>query len=134
MRTAAVEKLRADAGLVDKVMGEKLQDKEPTHGKVLNAFISDDEEESEDDSFIDDGDRRGGQRDGPAKITEIEADMAVRRIDISWSNKQVAAIEVTKDGEITKGVVRDRDGTRLSRLERKAIGRMEGLVQRLKDA
>jgi central kinetochore subunit Mal2/MCM21 len=132
MRTAAVEKLLAEAGLADKTTKERLEGNEPAYGKVLNAFVSDDEdEESEDDDFIDNGDRRRRHRDGPVKITEFEADMAVRRIDVLWSNGQAAVVEVAKDGEIVKGVVRNGDGKRMSRLERKTIGRMEGLVQRL---
>lgn len=124
LRTEAVEKLRAEAGLGDRNVGEKEERRKPAIGKILNAFVSDDEDEDEEDA--------PRQRcDGPVKITEIEADMGVREISITWSNGQTGVLGVTKDGRINKAVVATADGVRVSELGRKALGRIEGLVQRM---
>ncbi|KAF2799214.1 hypothetical protein K505DRAFT_321295 [Melanomma pulvis-pyrius CBS 109.77] len=124
LRTEAVEKLRVAAGLRDRNAGEATEKRKPTIGKVLNAFVSDDEDEEEEDVPTQ-------RRDGPVKITEIEADMGVREITITWSNGQTGVLSVTKDGRIDKAVVFTAHGVRVSELGRKALGRIEGLVQRL---
>jgi central kinetochore subunit Mal2/MCM21 len=125
LRRRAVEKLRKEAGLEDKV---KKGESEPGYGKVLNAFVSDEEEKEEEDDEVEE---RRKRRNGPAKIKEIDADLAVRQIDFTWSNGQTASVEVAKDGEVTKGVVRTANGARLPNLEKKIPGRIEGLVSRL---
>lgn len=136
MRTAAVEKMRQEAGLPDKHAQERAVAKEPVYGQVLNAFVSDDEEEEEDEQNVDEEEEEEEEesrkrRNGPVKIIEIDADMAARQVDIIWSNGQSATIEITKDGEIIKAVVRTEEGAKLSDLETKAIGRIEGLIERL---
>lgn len=122
LRCKAVERLRGEAGLGKK----KNEEEEPGYGKVLNAFVSDDEEEEEEE--VEEELRR---RNGPVKIIEIEADYAVRQIDVRWSNGRTAALDVAKDGEITKAVVKSKDGARLADVARRAVGRIEGVVQRL---
>lgn len=126
LRLEAVEKLRAEAGLGEKEIQED-EEKEkarPAIGKVLNAFVSDDEELEEEDELH----RRQGE---PVKITDIEVDAAAREITITWSNSRTGTMRVTKDGQVEKAVVKSEDGTRDSALSRKAVGRIEGLVQRL---
>ena len=125
MRSAAIEKLRVEAGLEDKTAKQEKEIQQLAIGKVLNAFVSDDEESDEDD---DEFQRR---RRGPVKITELEADTAGRELTITWTNGRVGVFKVAKDGQVDKAVVRNEDGSSDPALGRKAIGRLEGLVQRL---
>jgi central kinetochore subunit Mal2/MCM21 len=124
LRQDALEKLRTEAGVVHVASEHDGEVAETSVGKVLNAFVSDDEE-SEDEEEL----RR--IRDGPVRITDIEADAAVREITITWSNGRTGMAKVTKDGEIDKAVFRGENGVRDNAMGRKAIGRIEGLVQRL---
>ncbi|PSN70526.1 hypothetical protein BS50DRAFT_315958 [Corynespora cassiicola Philippines] len=123
LRKEVVRKLREEAGLKD---GDGDQKEEEGHsvGVVLNAFVSDDEDEENDEE--------AERRSGPVRIIDIEADMGVREVKVSWSNGRVGIMKVTKDGEIDRVVVRDQHGSRDMALSGKAIGRIEGLVQRLK--
>ncbi|KAJ4286418.1 hypothetical protein N0V90_013117 [Kalmusia sp. IMI 367209] len=123
MRLRAVETLRKEAGLRDQPVQQEPSNSELPIGTVLNAFVSEDEDSEEED--------RSSAQDGATKLTNIEADAAVREITLAWSNGRVGVIKVTKDGEIDKAVVRAEDGTRDASLSRKAIGRIEELVQRL---
>lgn len=119
LRLEALEKLREEAGLVAK---EARQEGEgPAVGKVLNAFVSDDEDSEDDGEF---------QRrcDGPIQITDVEADAAVREITITWSDGRNGVVKVAKDGEIEKAAIRSKEGTRELALGRKVIGRIEGLI------
>ncbi|KAF2007603.1 hypothetical protein P154DRAFT_569472, partial [Amniculicola lignicola CBS 123094] len=95
--------------------------------------MEDDDDEDYDNEDDEQGGRRGGRRRdiGPAKIIDIEGDMGVREIKITWSNGQTGMVTVAKDGEIEKAAFRTVDGVRLRELGRKALGRIEGLVQRL---
>jgi central kinetochore subunit Mal2/MCM21 len=124
LRRDAVGKLRDEAGLKENGKGKGGEEVETGIGKVLNAFVSDDEDEEDDEEM-------GGARDGPVKITDIEADEAVRELTITWSDGSTGVVRVTKDGEVDKAVFRSQEGVRESALGRKAIGRIEGLVQRL---
>ena len=124
LRTAAVAKLRVAAGIADKPSrSEQIQEDRPV-GQILNAFVSDNEEESDEDE-------PARRRDGPLKITDIECNLAARLIDITWSNGQTGVMKVAKDGQVEQGVIRTAEGARNHDLERKAIGRMEELLQRL---
>ena len=127
LRTAAVEKLRKQAGIKGKDKPQRTGAEEASYGKVLNAFMSEDEDEEDDEFEVAD------KRERPISISDIESDLAGRQLSIIWSNGRTAAIELAKDGEITSCVVRAADGSRESGLERKAIGRIEGLLDRLSD-
>ncbi|KAF2642921.1 hypothetical protein P280DRAFT_467049 [Massarina eburnea CBS 473.64] len=124
MRLEAITKLRSEAGVEDEAARPE-EAEEPAAGRVLNAFMSSDDESDEDDEELQ---RR---RNSPVKIMELEADAAGREITLTWTNGRVGIMKVTKDGEVEKAVVKDEDGTRDAALGRKAIGRIEGLVQRL---
>ncbi|KAF2274470.1 uncharacterized protein EI97DRAFT_357363, partial [Westerdykella ornata] len=128
LRSAAVESLRREAGVLDPKVRKGAETQGPSYGKVLNAFMSDEENEG-DDSGVEE--RITGRQDGPAKIIEVESDLAVRQISLVWSNGQTAVAQIAKDGEIVRGAVRTRDGERLPQLERLLSGRMDGLVKRL---
>lgn len=125
LRQDALEKLRAEAGLAKEgdARQEKRQDGTEI-SKVLNAFVSDDEDDEDEEEL-----RRA--HEGPARITEMEADTAVRELTILWSTGSRGVVRVGKDGEIEKAVFRSREGLRDTGLGRKALGRIEGLVQRL---
>jgi central kinetochore subunit Mal2/MCM21 len=122
MRAQAVEDMKREAGLSSNKSREKDDDFEGP-GKVLNAFVSDDEASSDAEQDI---------PDGPVRIFDIESDAAVRQITITWSDRRLAVLTVTKDGRIEKAVCRARDGSRDAAMARKAIGPMIGLVRRLK--
>ncbi|KAF2240403.1 hypothetical protein BU26DRAFT_526052 [Trematosphaeria pertusa] len=124
LRLEAVEKLRVEAGLENKSAEREEERAESTIGKVLNTFVSDDEDEEDEE-------RTRRRRDGPVRITDIEADTAVREITVTWSDGRAAVVKVAKDGQIEKAAVRFEDGARDSALVRKAVGRIEGLIQRL---
>jgi central kinetochore subunit Mal2/MCM21 len=124
LRTTAVEQLRIEAGLSDPKARERALPKEPAYGKVLNAFVSDDEEDLDEEDAL-------NRQAGPIRITDIETDMAVRQITITWSHGQTAVFDVSKDGEIVRGVVKSAYGVRSHELGRMGMGRIEGLVRRL---
>ncbi|EOA85614.1 hypothetical protein ACJQWK_10789 [Exserohilum turcicum] len=121
MRVAAVESLKKEAGLVDKRRSSEDLATAST-GKILNAFVSDDEASSE----VEESENEDG-----ARILDMEADAAVRQITITWSDRRTAVMSITKDGRIEKAVCRTRDGTRDVLLSKKAIGPIGGLVRRL---
>ena len=127
LRMEVVERLRVDAGLGDKASRAVEESREPATGKVLNAFVSDDEDEEEEEE--EEALRRRHGR--PMKIMEIEADMGVREINVIWSSGQTGVFSITKDGNVEKAVVTTAAGVRVSELSRKALGRIEGMVQRL---
>lgn len=123
MRVKVVEDLRSDAGL----SRTKIQKEDTTlanTGKILNAFVSDDEEESDAEEEV--------VHDGPAKIIDIEADAAARQVVVTWTDGRRAVVNVSKDGRVEKAVCRAKDGTRDTALSRKAIGPIVGLIRRLK--
>ncbi|ORX98669.1 Cenp-O kinetochore centromere component-domain-containing protein [Clohesyomyces aquaticus] len=128
LRSAAVKSLRAEAGLSDKSSEEELEQEKEQYpvGRILNAFVSSDAEDSEEEE-----EARRKRQSGPMNITEIEPDHSVREIRVTWSNGHIGIVRVSKDGQVEKGVVRDAAGQRVSSLERKTVGRMEGLVHRL---
>ncbi|KAJ4373847.1 hypothetical protein N0V83_002586 [Neocucurbitaria cava] len=123
MRVQAVEDLRKEAGLPDTRRERNEQDQvgiEST-GRILNAFVSDDDEESSD------VDEAGDEDDGIVRILEIEPDAAVRQISITWSDGRTAVMNITKDGRVEKAVCRTRGGGRDEARSRKAIGPLGGL-------
>jgi central kinetochore subunit Mal2/MCM21 len=126
LRMEAVERLRVDAGLGDKASREVKESREPATGKILNAFVSDDEDEEEEEE-----EATRQRHDGPVTIIEIEADMGVRELNVIWSSGQIGVFGITKDGNVEKAVVTTAAGVRVSAMSRKALGRIEGLVQRL---
>jgi central kinetochore subunit Mal2/MCM21 len=117
-------RLRGEAGLKEDGKSKGQEQAETGIGKVLNAFVSDDEDEEDDEEM-------SRAREGPVKITDIEADEAVRELTITWSDGSTGVVRMMKDGEVDKAVFRSKEGMRDSALGRKAIGRIEGLVQRL---
>ncbi|KAJ4358673.1 uncharacterized protein N0V89_003257 [Didymosphaeria variabile] len=123
LRLNTLEKLRKDAKVEDKPAGPDESNIEPAVGTVLNAFVSDDEDSEEEDPL--------SEAVGPLRISTLDADAAVREITITWSNGRVGIFKVTKDGEVDKAVVRTKEGAREASLVSKALGRIEGLLERL---
>lgn len=121
LRMKAMEGLREEAGFSG---AERREQSGKSQGQVLNAFASDDEDGSSD---VEEGDDAG-----LARILDIEADMGVRQITVTWSDRRTASINVTKDGRIEKAVCRSKDGSRDIAMSRKAIGPLSGLIRRLK--
>ncbi|KAF1838511.1 hypothetical protein BDW02DRAFT_564871 [Decorospora gaudefroyi] len=123
MRVNAVEGLREEAGLT-KARGKSEDVGSALIGKVLNAFVSDDDASS-------DVEEDEEEEHGTSRIRDIEADAGARQITITWSDKQTAVMSISKDGRVEKAVCRARDGSRDVILARKAIGPVAGLVRRL---
>jgi central kinetochore subunit Mal2/MCM21 len=123
MRLNAVEELKKEAGLQIQNSRKAKDDNVETTGKILNAFVSDDESSS---------DVEAEEEDGPVRILDIESDAAVRQVTITWTDRRVAVMNITKDGRIEKAVCRARDGSRDAAMSRKAKGPIGGLVRRLK--
>ncbi|KAI4713391.1 hypothetical protein J4E89_002371 [Alternaria sp. Ai002NY15] len=123
LRVNAVEELRKDAGLAQSRQDSE-DDSFTSNGKILNAFVSDDEASS--DIEQEDADL------GSARILDIEADAAIRQVTVVWSDRRTAVMAVTKDGRVERAVCRTRDGTRDVVLSRKAVGPLNGLVRRLR--
>ncbi|KAF2010725.1 hypothetical protein BU24DRAFT_426935 [Aaosphaeria arxii CBS 175.79] len=133
IRKAAVDKLRVAAGLPSSTEQTKSSATEQsTYGKVLNAFTSDDETDPEDHDD-DDDDVVSNERSRVVNITDIGADLAAQEIFITWSNNQIGAVVLNKDGQVKEGAFRSSDGVRLKEMERKAVGSLEGLLQRLSE-
>jgi len=124
LRQEALDKLRAEAGLAEETVERGEEKGEEGVGRVLNAFVSDDEESEDEDEL-----QRA--REGPVRITDIEADAGIRELTITWSIGNTGVVKVKKDGEIDAAVFRSKDGIRDPAMGRKAIGRIEGLVGRL---
>jgi len=123
LRVNAVEELRKDAGLAQSRQDSE-DDSFTSNGKILNAFVSDDEASS--DIEQDDADL------GSARMLDIEADAAIRQVTVVWSDRRTAVMAVTKDGRVERAVCRTRDGARDVVLSRKAVGPLNGLVRRLR--
>ncbi|KAI4611511.1 hypothetical protein J4E80_007732 [Alternaria sp. BMP 0032] len=123
LRVNAVEQLRKDAGLA-RPRQDSEDDSFTSNGKILNAFVSDDEASS--DIEQDDADF------GSARILDIEADAAIRQVTVVWSDRRTAVMAITKDGRVERAVCRTRDGARDAVLSRKAVGPLNGLVRRLR--
>lgn len=120
LRMDALEVLRNE---IDVEQGKKRKDESVEEtGRVLNAFMSDDEASS---------DIEEEEVSGPLKIVDIEADAAVRQITVRWSDRRTAFMSITKDGRVEKAVCRLKNGTRDVALSRKAVGPMTALVRRL---
>jgi central kinetochore subunit Mal2/MCM21 len=124
MRVNAAEDLKKQAGLFSEKTRQDKDDGVENQGKILNAFVSDDEASS--------GAEEDMVEDGPVRIVDLECDAAVRQVTITWSDRRVAVISITKDGRVDKAVCRARDGIRDAALSRQAIGPMGGLIRRLK--
>lgn len=125
MRVKAVEDLRKEAGLTTSRPGRHEQQTSSENTiKVLNAFVSDDDGSS-------DVEEAEEQEDGPVRILDIEADVAVRQITVTWSDIRTAVMTITKDGRVEKAICRAKDGGRDVILSRKAIGPLGGLLRRL---
>jgi central kinetochore subunit Mal2/MCM21 len=122
MRFNAVEESRKEAGLAKPK--KDTEDVGLTNmGRVLNAFVSDDEASSEVEDEEDE--------ESTPRIRDIEADAAVRQITVTWSDRKTAVMSITKDGRVEQAVCRTREGGRDTVLSKKAIGPMSGLVRRL---
>ena len=121
MRVNAVEELRTEAGL--ETPKRNAEDVGATNvGKVLNAFVSDDEASS---------DAEEEDEDSTPRMLDIEADAAIRQITITWSDRRTAVMSISKDGRVDQAVCRTKDGGRDIVLRAKAMGPMSGLVRRL---
>ncbi|KAH6877771.1 Cenp-O kinetochore centromere component-domain-containing protein [Alternaria rosae] len=123
LRVNAVEELRKDAGLAQSKEDSE-NDSFASTGKILNAFVSDDEASSD----IEQGDADFGS----ARILDIEVDAAIRQVTVVWSDRRTAVMTITKDGRVERAVCRTRDGVRDAVLSRKAVGPLTGLVRRLR--
>jgi central kinetochore subunit Mal2/MCM21 len=123
LRVNAVEELQKEAGLAKSRPDSETEGFTST-GRILNAFVSDDETSS-------DVDEADGETDS-ARILDIEADAAVRQITVVWSNRRTAVMSITKDGRVERAVCRTKDGARDDVFSRKAMGPMSGLVRRLR--
>lgn len=124
MRLNAVEELKKEAGLQNQNSRKAKDDDVETTGKILNAFVSSDDESN--------SDVEAEEEDGPVRILDIESDAAVRQVTIIWTDRRVAVMNITKDGRIEKAVCRARDGSRDAAMSRKAKGPIGGLVRRLR--
>jgi central kinetochore subunit Mal2/MCM21 len=122
MRVKAVEDMKKEAGLSEQTSREEEDTANEDTGKVLNAFISDDELSDVEEDAVD---------DGPVRILHVGADAAVRQVTITWSDRRVAFMNITKDGRVEKAVCRARDGSRDASMGRKAVGPVLGLIRRL---
>ncbi|CAG5177838.1 uncharacterized protein ALTATR162_LOCUS8403 [Alternaria atra] len=123
LRVNAVEELQKEAGLAKSRPDSETEGFAST-GRVLNAFVSDDETSS-------DVEEADGETDS-ARILDIEADAAVRQITVVWSNRRTAVMSITKDGRVERAVCRTKDGARDDVFSRKAMGPISGLVRRLR--
>lgn len=122
LRLEALEKLRKDANIPSQRAPREELHVAPEPGIVLNAFVSDDEESEEEEEL--------NNVDDALRISGIDSDAAVREIRVTWSNGRVGVFRVTKDGEVEKAAVRTKEGARDVSLSSRALGRIEGLVQR----
>lgn len=120
MRLDTVQDLRSQAKLPDLGAENNTEEDAISCGRVLNAFVSDDSSDAEED---------GGN--GPVRILDIEADAAVRQVTISWSDGRTAVLVVTKDGRVEKAICRARGGGRDVVSSTKAVGPLSGLLRRL---
>jgi central kinetochore subunit Mal2/MCM21 len=123
MRVKALDDLKQEAGVTNSRSERDDADGLACTGHVLNAFMSDDDGSSD----VEEEDHTG-----PARIIDIESDAGVRQITITWSNRKVAVMSISKDGRVEKVVCRAKDGSRDDALGRKAIGTVVGLVRRLR--
>ncbi|KAF2856536.1 hypothetical protein T440DRAFT_383516 [Plenodomus tracheiphilus IPT5] len=120
LRVDALGALKKEAGVEQE---EERRDGEVEEsGRVLNAFVSDDEASS---------DVEEEEEGRPVKIVDVEADASVRQITVRWSDRRTAVMNITKDGRVDKAVCRLKDGSRDVAAGRKAIGPMIGLMRRL---
>ncbi|KAF1913530.1 Cenp-O kinetochore centromere component-domain-containing protein [Ampelomyces quisqualis] len=122
MRVKAVDDMEKDAGLSNRSSQEDKDASNDNTGKVLNAFVSDDEASDVEEDAIE---------DGPVRILEVESDAAVRQVTVTWSDRRVAVMSISKNGRVEKAVCRARDGSRDAAMSRKAVGPMVGLIGRL---
>lgn len=119
MRLQTVQGLRKEAKLPD-ADAENDEAGFVSGGRVLNAFVSDDSSDAEEDDAI-----------GPVRVLDIEADAAVRQVTVTWSDGRTAVLVTTKDGRVDKAVCRVRGGGRDVVSSTKAIGPLRGLLRRL---
>lgn len=120
MRDQAIRDLRKEAKLPDiQADDDDVRSGLISGGRVLNAFMSDDSSDAEED----DG--------SPLRILDIEADAAIRQVIITWSDGRTAVLVITKDGRVEKAICRGRGGIRDSVLGAKALGSLHGLLHRL---
>ncbi|KAF2625910.1 hypothetical protein BU25DRAFT_412162 [Macroventuria anomochaeta] len=120
MRFQVVQDLRKEAKLPDTQAEDDVGVDVISGGRVLNAFVSDDSSDAEED----DG-------NGPIRILDIEADAAVRQVTVTWSDGRTAVLVVTKDGRVEKAICRAKGGSRDVVSSTKAVGPLSGLLRRL---
>lgn len=120
MRVETVHDLRKEAKLPVAQAEDDTVEGIISGGKVLNAFVSDDSSDAEEDGDID-----------PTRIMDIEADASVRQVTITWSDGRTAVLVVTKDGRVERAICRAKGGGRDVVLCTKAVGPLSGLLRRL---
>ncbi|KAF1934229.1 uncharacterized protein M421DRAFT_415273 [Didymella exigua CBS 183.55] len=120
MRLETVQDLRSQAKLPGLQAEDGGEEVVISGGRVLNAFVSDDSSDAEED----DG-------NGPVRILDMEADAAVGQVTITWSDGRTAVLVVTKDGRVEKAICRARGGSRDAVSSTKAVGPLSGLLRRL---
>lgn len=119
MRLQTVQDLRREAKLPD-ADAEHDEADFTSGGRVLNAFVSDDSSDADEDDGSD-----------TVRILDIEADAAVRQVTLTWSHGRTAVLVVTKDGRVEKAICRARGGGRDVVSSTKAVGPLSGLLRRL---
>lgn len=120
MRLETVQDLKNQAKLPDLHTEDGAEEDVISGGRVLNAFVSDDSSDAEED----DG-------HGSVRILDIEADAAVRQVTTTWSDGRTAVLVVTKDGRVEKAICRARGGSRDVVSSTRAVGPLTGLLRRL---
>ncbi|KAA8912904.1 Cenp-O kinetochore centromere component-domain-containing protein [Sphaerosporella brunnea] len=65
------------------------------------------------------------------KVEKVEADAEVALVTIQWSNGAEARCRVDEKGDISKAVVTDRKGIRITEMEQKTKGSLKTLPQRM---
>ncbi|KAF7564557.1 cenp-O kinetochore centromere component [Pyrenophora tritici-repentis] len=124
MRVNAVQELRKEAGLDKPRTDSEEELGTASSAKVLNAFVSDDEDSSDIEHEEDDD-------DVALRLLDIETDAAVRQMTITLSDRRTVVMNITKDGRVDKVVCRTKDGRRDVMTGKTAIGPLHGLVRRL---
>lgn len=120
MRLQSVQDLRKEAKLPDAQAEDVVGGDVVSGGRVLNAFVSDDSSDAEEDDV-----------DGPVRIIDIETDASVRQVTVAWSDGRTAILVVTKDGRVEKAICRARGGNRDVVSSTKAVGPLGSLLRRL---
>ena len=136
LRAAAIDALREELGLPklrlacdDMELGHdqaanlrtRAQTPDPPGRRALSPFV-----------LIAESGSRGEELNQIAHIVFVDADASVRNLHLMWSDGALGRALLSKDGDVTNVSARRVDGTRAPDLERRALGRIEGLLQRIR--